>query len=373
MDMRRSLNNVATNRGGRCRAGCSSDGGFAIIHKTVKISVIVPMYNVAPFVADAVSSIRTAADHVKAAADIEVILVDDGSTDATFAAAVSAVAGDGRFRIVRTANGGEGSARNTGIEVADGDWLMFFDSDDVVSPTTFADVVRALEAYPDVDLVRCGTAVFNNGGTPEWSGSGSVRFLDISHELPDELCMFGVTEMAYRRKKFADLRFGAYCIGADLVYTSACFVRACGMAVVDRRNYGYRIRPDSAAHSVQTARKLMDSIGSTEEMFENFASGGKRIGRSLSRGRGNAWIEKLPSEIAGLSSSAEASQVWRKWAQSMRTAARMSFFTNWQKVVVRTIVWVRDSVFLVKLCASMLCVAPYRMKLMILRRRRRRA
>ena len=145
----------------------------------MKISVIVPMYNVAPFVADAVSSIRTAADRVKTTAGIEVILVDDGSTDTTLVAAESAIAGDGRFRIVRKANGGEGSARNAGIEVAKGDWIMYFDSDDVVSPTMFSDVVHALEMHPEVDIVRCGTCVFNDGGTPEWSGSGSVRLLDI--------------------------------------------------------------------------------------------------------------------------------------------------------------------------------------------------
>lgn len=338
----------------------------------MKISVIVPMYNVAPFVADAVSSIRTAADQAKSVADIDVILVDDGSTDATLAAAESAVAGDGRFMIVRKTNGGVGSARNAGIEVANGDWLMYFDSDDVVSPTMFSDVVHVLEMHPEVDLVRCGTCVFNDGGTPEWSGSGWVRLIDILHELPDELSMFGVTEMAYRREMFSDLRFKAYCSGEDLEYTSACFVRAGRMAVVDRRNYGYRIRPGSAAHSAQTARKLMDNIGSTEEMFVNFASGGKRIGRSLSRGRGNAWIERLPSEIAGLPSSCDVPQVWRKWAQSMRTAARMPFFTNWQKMVVRTIVLAGDSVAIVKAFAFALCVVPYRLKLMILRRRRRR-
>lgn len=340
--------------------------------KIMTISVIVPMYNTAPFVADAVSSFRTAADCVKAAADIEVILVDDGSTDTTLAAAESAIAGDGRFRIVRKANGGVGSARNAGIEVANGDWLMYFDSDDVVSPTMFSDVVSALEMDPGIDLVRCGTCVFNDGGTPEWSGGGAVRILDISHELTDELSMFGVTEIAYRRERFVDLRFNAYCSGEDLVYTSACFVRACRMAVVDRRNYGYRIRPGSAAHSELTATKLMDNIGSTEEMFVNFASGGKCVGRALARGRGNAWIEKLPSEIAGLSNSGEALQVWRKWAQSMQTAARMPFFTNWQKMVVRTIVLAGDSVAIVKAFAFALCVVPYRLKLMILRRRRRR-
>ena len=69
------------------------------------------MYNVAPLVADAVSSVRAAADRAKSVADIDVILVDDGSTDATLAAAESAVAGDGRFRVVRKVNGGEGSAR----------------------------------------------------------------------------------------------------------------------------------------------------------------------------------------------------------------------------------------------------------------------
>ena len=93
------------------------------------LSVVVPVYNVAPYLDECLESI--AAQYYR---DLEVILVDDGSTDESGAIAAAFAARDPRFRVVTKANAGLGAARNTGTEHATGEFLMFVDSDDVIPP-----------------------------------------------------------------------------------------------------------------------------------------------------------------------------------------------------------------------------------------------
>jgi CDP-glycerol glycerophosphotransferase len=91
------------------------------------LSMVVPIYNVAPYLRDCLSSIATQAHR-----DLEVVLVDDGSTDSSGEIAAEWAARDPRFRLVTQPNQGLGAARNTGVEHASGDYLMFVDSDDVL-------------------------------------------------------------------------------------------------------------------------------------------------------------------------------------------------------------------------------------------------
>ncbi len=80
------------------------------------VSVVVPFYNVAPYLADCLTSIAT-----QTHSDLEVVMVDDGSTDGGAAIAERFAADDGRFRLVRQPNGGLGNARNTGVTHATGE------------------------------------------------------------------------------------------------------------------------------------------------------------------------------------------------------------------------------------------------------------
>ena len=91
------------------------------------LSMVVPIYNVAPYLPDCLTSIANQVHR-----DLEVILVDDGSTDDSGAIAAEWAARDPRFRLVTQPNRGLGAARNTGVEHATGDYLMFVDSDDVL-------------------------------------------------------------------------------------------------------------------------------------------------------------------------------------------------------------------------------------------------
>lgn len=112
------------------------------------VSVIVPAFNREGFLADAVrSALRQTYSH------LEVIVVDDGSTDGTYEVARTLAGADGRVRVVRKPNGGPASARNAGLNEATGEYVSFLDSDDVYTRQKVESHVRHFEQNRDVDLV----------------------------------------------------------------------------------------------------------------------------------------------------------------------------------------------------------------------------
>lgn len=124
------------------------------------VSVVIPAHNAAATIADTLASVQ-AQSH----ADLEVVVVDDGSNDAT-AAIVSAHAGaDPRVRLIRQRQGGVAAARNTGIAAARGDAIAFLDADDLWRPETVAALLSALSAgRPRVGLAYCWSAMIDEDG-----------------------------------------------------------------------------------------------------------------------------------------------------------------------------------------------------------------
>jgi CDP-glycerol glycerophosphotransferase len=105
-----------------------------------QVSVIVPIYNVEAYLEDCLRSVTA-----QTFRDLEVVLVDDGSTDGSAAIAERFAEQDSRLRIVRQANGGLGHARNTGVKAATGELLSFLDSDDRLPADALELLVDALE------------------------------------------------------------------------------------------------------------------------------------------------------------------------------------------------------------------------------------
>lgn len=114
--------------------------------KNIKISIIIPAFNAADTIARAVGSLL-----VQDFESIEIILVDDGSTDETYAICEELSASDMRITVIRKENGGVSSARNAGLDVARGEYVMFLDSDDVLHP----DAIGKMYA-PGFDFISGG-------------------------------------------------------------------------------------------------------------------------------------------------------------------------------------------------------------------------
>ena len=115
------------------------------------VSVIVPIYNVEPYLRSCLDSVVAQARNCT----LDAVLVDDGSTDASASIAEEYVERHPYMRLIRKRNGGLGQARNAGAAEARGDYLVFLDSDDIVPDGTYAAMTSALAAAP-VDFVTGG-------------------------------------------------------------------------------------------------------------------------------------------------------------------------------------------------------------------------
>ena len=114
------------------------------------ISVIVPVYNVEEYLERCVDSILR-----QTYTNLEVILVDDGSTDNCPQICEQYASFDKRVRVIHQSNGGLFAARNAGIDAAKGEYLSFIDSDDFISEDMYTSLYGNLKKY-DADIAACG-------------------------------------------------------------------------------------------------------------------------------------------------------------------------------------------------------------------------
>jgi hypothetical protein len=122
------------------------------------ISVVIPTYNRAALLREAVASVLA-----QSLAEVELIIVDDGSTDDTPAVA-AAFASDVRVHFVQQANQGRSHARNQGARLAHGEWLGFLDSDDRYCPRALADHLEVIQRQPGLGLTLGGYEYINDCG-----------------------------------------------------------------------------------------------------------------------------------------------------------------------------------------------------------------
>ncbi len=134
-----------------------------------RVSVIVPTYNYAAFLGDALRSV-----HAQTFTDWECIVVDDASTDGSAAIAQGFVRNDQRFRYIRMdLNSGVSAARNRAFAEARGEFIQMLDADDVIAPGKLEVQVRWMDEHKDVDVLYADYFAFQH--TPDFSTKGAYR------------------------------------------------------------------------------------------------------------------------------------------------------------------------------------------------------
>lgn len=151
-----------------------------------KVSIIIPCFKQAHFLAQAVDS-ALAQTH----AELEVVVIDDGSPDDT-AAVAARYAGDPRFKYIRQENTGLPGARNRGIRESSGDYLCFLDSDDTYTPTKVARQAALLDADPQLGWAYCDIVTVDEAGAalPDQFSIASTK-RDLSGDLFTSLMLGG--------------------------------------------------------------------------------------------------------------------------------------------------------------------------------------
>jgi glycosyltransferase involved in cell wall biosynthesis len=127
----------------------------------VKVSVVIPAYNAERWIAETLISVSE-----QTLREIEILVVDDGSSDRTAAIVEGHACSDPRIRLIRQRNGGVGAARNTAIQLARGEFIAPIDSDDLWYPEKLAlQVSRMREGGEDLGLVYCWSEKVDAAGT----------------------------------------------------------------------------------------------------------------------------------------------------------------------------------------------------------------
>ena len=186
--------------------------------------------------------------------DFECIVVDDGSTDRTNAILDGFAARDSRVRVVYQENGGPSSARNRGIDMANGTYLYLLDADDLPEPTLLEQFYHQIE-QTDCDLVICGYRMESraaNGQSstrdfthPGVSGGDRAAFAALLPELFKEQLAYVCWNKAYRRSiiEAHHIRFSHYRSCEDRLFNLAFYAHVERFSLIEQPLYRYIFRP----------------------------------------------------------------------------------------------------------------------------------
>ncbi|MCM1261858.1 MAG: glycosyltransferase [Butyrivibrio sp.] len=211
------------------------------------ISVIVPIYNSELYLLRCIDSIIN-----QTYQNLEIILVDDGSTDRSGEICDNYAKKDNRVKVIHKINGGLGSARNAGLEIAKGKFIGFCDSDDAILADMYETLLLHME--DDVDIVACGRYIYKEDSCSlrrkeycadkltKYDNSQAVR------ELLKGLFAYGVNEKIYRAELFKNIRF-PYGISEDVLVTYDLFKKSRNVINTGEAKYCNYVRKNSLSNT----------------------------------------------------------------------------------------------------------------------------
>ncbi len=324
-------------------------------------SIIIPIYNLSMYLHECLDSVVA-----QTMTNWECICVDDGSTDTSGVIVDEYAKRDSRFKVVHKKNGGEGSARNAGLELASGEWICYLDADDVWHSLFLEDITKMINSINDVDMVSVRQQDFVDGQECVWDNdrNGRIEVFNTCNSLDSKLFSIGVWCTAYKRTVFGDLRFTNHIIGADRIYTMRCLSKSCFVAIMENRDYGYRIRQNSMAHNEWTSQKIHSSIEFTRECVIEISGCGKKVEKGIIRGLCSRWLERNPILIASIDDKLVRSDLKQLWLNGINTEHIGQSLPLWNRLICLILSKIKRYDFISNFFVSIFCILPYKIKTM---------
>lgn len=207
------------------------------------ISVIIPVYKVEKFLDKCIKSVVE-----QLYTNLEIILVDDGSPDKCPIMCDMWAERDKRIKVIHKSNGGLSDARNAGIQIAEGDYISFVDSDDWIAPNMYQIMIDTIQKE-NADICACGIMVSYSDSEgekplnlPSIIGD-SEKILELIYN--DTQYPVATWNKLYRRKCWKNLRFPVGKICEDAFTTYLLVANAKKIVQISEPLYYYRIRSNS--------------------------------------------------------------------------------------------------------------------------------
>lgn len=250
---------------------------------TPTVSIIIPVYNSEKYLRACVMSVL--AQHYRA---IEVILIDDGSTDGSGAICDELATADDRVIVVHQKNGGIAAAQNSGLDAASGELVTFCDNDDLMSPRMIGRLVEILvSSGADMSCCRwynvgassaeallAATAAAPDGDHIVFDQPGkyyqTVFSVALRRLARRELHYFSEANWGklYRRSVFDGIRFPEGAYAQDVAVAMDLYGRMSSVASCDDRLYFWLQRPDSVSHGLRSTRYYHDIVRAHGRCFD---------------------------------------------------------------------------------------------------------
>lgn len=231
------------------------------------ISVIVPVYNAEPYLDKCVASILG-----QSYANLEVILVNDGSTDASGAICDTYAAKDSRIRVVHKTNGGQSSARNMALDMFTGEYVTFVDSDDWIEPDAYEKMLEMLLQY-DQKLVSAGRYDVDSATEEKRLGLCPAKTEVITaEEMLGRLftwdgCDSSPCDKMYHRSLFDEIRFPLTSGSEDIAVVYRLIEAAGSAAMYPKPIYNYYHRANSTSTTTDITEKIFHFAGHTAKVY----------------------------------------------------------------------------------------------------------
>jgi len=228
------------------------------------ISIIVPIYNTANYLEKCIDSVLKQSYN-----NLEVILVNDGSTDNSIEICKKYHKIDNRISIIDKKNGGLASARNAGLDIAKGNYYGFIDSDDYIHPNMFEELINALTKY-NADISMCGRTIVRNNkehslftlnNPAVWSGKEAFSKLLLWDNIDTSSC-----DKLFKKNLFKEKRFPFGMIGEDAYIIPEIISNANILVHIGKPMYYWFQRSDSISNSMPTIKSFSDLMKSYKKI-----------------------------------------------------------------------------------------------------------
>jgi len=233
-------------------------------------SVILPIYNVEKYLSECIESIL-----VQTFTDFEVILVDDGSKDSSGIICDAYAVKDERIKVIHKENGGQAAARNTGFEAAEGECIVFIDSDDFVTQNTFLQTLYDKFNASGADIVLYKHAKYYDALSKcEYSFSFADKINDYDElllELVKRDAYFGMAWSKSFKRSIAmenNVRFDTTLSCEDMDWYFNLVMAMQRITAVDETYIAYRQRMGSVTATIKI-KNLKDFVFTLEKWSEN--------------------------------------------------------------------------------------------------------
>lgn len=239
------------------------------------VSIIIPVYNVEMYLEQCINSVI-----YQTYKNIEVILVDDGSTDDSGTICDHFAEKDNRVTVIHKNNGGPSSARNAGIEICKGEFIYFLDSDDYIAEDTITKYVQYLEQF-GADVMQGSVRYFSDNEADQTAINRDSLQVELFHTeqalkmmmLDYKLCHNAAGSL-YKAKLFDKIRFPEGVLYEDLATTFYVMKEAGKILYCDDKRYYYRRREGSIMNSPVKEKNmvLLDVVDRVMGDMKDFSS-----------------------------------------------------------------------------------------------------